>query len=419
MKVGVISLNFYPEPTGIAPYASGLVRGLDDAGFDVSVFTTFAHYPQWRVDATTRGFRRADQWRGVPILRLRTYVPKRPALLNRILMEAGFAVQLAFVRSLRRQDVLIVTSPPLLAAGLVVLLSKAIRRKRRPAVVVWVQDLYARGIEETKQSSSGVVTGCLRTIESTILQKSDHVVVIHNSFFHHLAGPMRVLPQRITEIRNWSHLAGTVSPADVQAFRSLHDWNEGTVVVLHAGNMGRKQGLENVIAAARLASDRDEKVHFVLLGDGSERQRLEGLAEGLSSVEFLDPLDDDSFRCALAAADILLVNEASSVQGMAVPSKLTSYFYASRPIVAATNPETPTAHELNSAGAGARVDPGAPESLLCAVLKVGADANGAREMGLEGRRYYERVLTPDSAISAFAAVARSVGSDDSKGQAKQ
>jgi hypothetical protein len=46
-------------------------------------------------------------------------------------------------------------------------------------------------------------------------------------------------------------------------------------VVLHAGNMGAKQALGNVIEASRLAAQRDEPVLFVLMGYGSQRAELE------------------------------------------------------------------------------------------------------------------------------------------------
>ena len=46
------------------------------------------------------------------------------------------------------------------------------------------------------------------------------------------------------------------------------------IIVLHGGNMGFKQGLDNVLETAALAKGRKD-LHFVLLGDGNQRGHLE------------------------------------------------------------------------------------------------------------------------------------------------
>ena len=106
-------------------------------------------------------------------------------------------------------------------------------------------------------------------------------------------------------------------------------------VVLHAGNMGFKQDLENVIAAARLAERGPTPIRLVLMGDGAERKRLERLAGDLPSVQFLDAQPEDVFMDVLAAADVLVLNERTTVLDMSLPSKITSYFRSGRPVVAA------------------------------------------------------------------------------------
>ena len=49
LRVLVLGLNYAPEPTGIAPYTSGLAEGLAARGHQVRVLTGLPHYPQWRV----------------------------------------------------------------------------------------------------------------------------------------------------------------------------------------------------------------------------------------------------------------------------------------------------------------------------------------------------------------------------------
>jgi len=165
--------------------------------------------------------------------------------------------------------------------------------------------------------------------------------------------------------------------------------------------MGAKQGLENVVAAARHADGRGVPVRFVLLGDGGRRRHLEAAALGVDSITFLDPLPDGQFEDALAAADVLVLNEARSVVHMSAPSKLTSYFTAGRPVVGATDVASAASAEIARSGAGVRVDTGDPAALYDAVVAVGSDPTRASALGACGRVYAQTYLSAEAAASAY------------------
>jgi colanic acid biosynthesis glycosyl transferase WcaI len=98
---------------------------------------------------------------------------------------------------------------------------------------------------------------------------------------------------------------------------------------------------------------------------------------------------------------VLLVNERPGVTEMAVPSKLTSYFSAGRPVLAATDAGSTTAEEITVSGGGVRVDAGAPGELLEAALRLGADKDHAQELGKSGLRYCMETLSEGTAIGQY------------------
>jgi len=178
--------------------------------------------------------------------------------------------------------------------------------------------------------------------------------------------------------------------------------------------MGVKQGLGNVVEAGRLAQSQGSAVRFVLLGGGSEREHLRALAAELDTVVFLDALPDDQFTAALQAADVLLVNEKAGVAEMAVPSKLTSYFSAGRPVIAATDVSGITAEEIRRAEAGTVVAAGDPQALLDAVLEMAAAPDTVARYGANGRRFRDTVLDEGAAIDAFdTLLSQLIDGDDS------
>jgi glycosyltransferase involved in cell wall biosynthesis len=360
------------------------------------VLTTHPHYPEWQIRAGYGQWSKKERLDGVPVRRLRHFVPPRPTGVRRLLSELSFGARLATTRW-GRSDAIVAVSPALFSSIAAAVRAKVVSPKT--PVVVWVQDLYALGMAETGQGA-GRAGAVISAAEGWLLRHADRVVVIHDRFARRIVEDFAVNPDRVTVIRNWTHLP-SAPETDRAATRRALGWGDETIV-LHAGNMGVKQGLDNVLDAAQLAADRHERVRFVLLGNGSERSRLEHDGAGISALQFIDPLPDAEFAPALAAADVLLVNEKQGVSEMAVPSKLTSYFSTGRPVLAATDVRGITADEVRAAGAGVVVPAGDPGELLNAAVALGNDPARSGELGANGRRYRHTVLDETYAIDQFA-----------------
>lgn len=390
-RVLVVGLNYAPEPTGIAPYTAGLARGLASGGSAVHVISTFPHYPQWQIQDGYSGRVRHEDEQGVSITRLRPRVPRNGGLLARLRMEVAFGLR-ATIAPWRQPEVAVLVSPALFSTAIAMVGA----RLRGVPTCVWVQDIYSLGLTETGRGRA--LSCAVRSLERQVLLKADSVVVIHERFRRHLLSEFGLSPAAVTVVRNWTHLEATGS-VDRAATRVRRGWGEDDVIVLHAGNMGAKQGLENVVSAGKLARERQSRVRFVLLGDGNRKEQLMALDDG--DVEFIEPLPDHEFQATLNAADVLLVNERTGLKEMCVPSKLTSYFSTGLPVVAATDAGSITAEELALAGAGVRVDPTDPAALLEAAEELAADPGRSSAYGAAGRAFRTAVLNRAAAITNF------------------
>ena len=394
LDVLIVGLNFPPEPTGIAPYTAGTARFLVEAGHRVRVITGVPHYPQWRRSPGFEGWRTHETIGGIEVLRVAHPVPPRGNSRERIFMELAFAAHASSIRG-RSPDVALAVSPSLLS------IAGALRQKmfHGTPVGVIVHDLYGRAIAE-----AGALRGrgvrLAEILERSLLRRADGVVAIHDQFRDSLVS-LGVEPTRISTIRNWSHIGSpTVEP---RVMRRELGWAEDEIIALHAGNIGRKQGLENLAEAARLAERAGAPVRFVLLGSGNERDGLVDMARGLSCLDVIDPLPDGAFESALGAADVLVLNERAEVAEMCVPSKLTSYFAAGRPVLAATSAWSAATAEVIASGGGVCVPPGNPQAVVDGVLALSRNSIGARRMGERGRMYADAVLSEDAARTAYVA----------------
>lgn len=396
MRICIVSVNYQPEESGIAPYTTGMAVGLADRGHDVEVLTGLPHYPEWRVDPAYRGLSgTATEMNGVVVRRFGHYVPAKPSTRNRVVFEASFGARVVSARW-NKPDVVLTVSPSLIASAMVITRS----RTANIPVGLIVQDLYGKGVVETGAISARIAQPAVR-FEGGVLNRATGTAVVHDRFAD-AAVAMGVDPKRLAVIRNWAHLEspGAVNMAEV---RMRHGWQPRERIILHSGNMGVKQGLENVVAAARLADERGANVRFVLLGDGNQRSFLQRAADGVRRIEFKDPLDTDDYREVLACADLLLVNERPGVGEMAVPSKLTSYFSAGRPVLAATDVNGVTAAEIRDSGAGVVVPAGNPVALLdTAEHLVNNNEIGSR-FGISGQHYARRLLGAERALDEYEA----------------
>lgn len=398
-RVSFFSLHFPPDSTGIAPYAGALAATLAARGHTVTANVAHPFYPEWRIRSGYGQWHRVDTLDGVRTHRLRHYVPRPPRGIRRLVSEVTFGLRSVF-RPIDRRSVVIAISPALFATALLALRVRL--TPARPALVVWVQDIYTLGMSETGEGG-GISTAVAKLVERWTLRSADRVIAIHPRFASYLREGLGVDPARVTVIRNWTHLE-PLPPLSTRDARAALGWPSDVRLVVHTGNMGAKQGLDNVVEAARLADEAQSPIVFVLVGDGGERERLQDAARDVERIRFVPPLADEDYRRALAAADILLVNELPGVASMAVPSKLTSYFHAARPVIAATDPDGITADEIRRSSAGVVVRSGDPAALLATALEMSDTNPFGDSYGEAGRHYCQVNLTADAAVTAFERV---------------
>lgn len=363
----MFGINYAPEQTGIAPYTTELAEHLAARGWRVTVVTGMPHYPQWRVADEYRGlWRRQEVLREVEVTRVRHHVPAAQSAPGRVVFEATFLAQAVTVGHRVRPDCVLGVIPSL-SGGLAA--AAAARRWRAPLGLLF-QDLVGPAAAQSGMPGGGLAAGPARALESWAARRADGVAVVAEAFRGYLED-IGVEPGRIRSLPNWSHVSAPEGrSAGVR--RSL-GWADDEQVVLHAGNMGFKQDLGNVVNAARLAASSRPAIRFVLMGDGNARRGLEELGKGLPNLDFLDSRPEDEFMEVLAAADVLLLNERASVIDMSLPSKITSYFLAGRPVLAAVPPEGSTAKELARSGGAYLVPAGDPHALVRGLRTLAAD----------------------------------------------
>jgi colanic acid biosynthesis glycosyl transferase WcaI len=393
LNIVLSSTTYPPDATGIAPYSSDIAEHLAESGHKVRVVTSLPHYPSWEIDRAYRGFRRRFERRaGVDVHRLWLYVPRKQSAARRALYEGSFLAH-AFVteHAQPHADLVLSTAPNI---GNAVLASWWARRARAPHVM-FLQDLSGSGAVEAGIKGGVIVARLVTRVEAAIARRADMVAVSSESFQSALERE-GVSPDRMALFPNWSRLAKAHTSRDL--VRRRLGWNPDEVIVLHAGNMGMKQGLEWIADYALEAARSAPALRFVLMGDGSQRAMLESRTPEIANVGLIDPVPEGDLPDVLAAADVLFVHERPSLNEMSIPSKLTAYFSIGRPVVAAVTSGGITAREVERSGGGIVTQPGNPPEVVRALMHVTTEPGLADALSATGRAYAATHYSRDTAM---------------------
>jgi glycosyltransferase involved in cell wall biosynthesis len=390
--VFIISINYAPEPTGFAPHAAAFAAHLAARGYEVSVFTGFPFAPEWRRRAEDRGqLFRVEQKEGATVYRLTHFIPRRPSsALQRILMEGTFnlfalpATIGAAIREGRPDALLYIGAQPALA-----MLTRIIAVLFGRPYFVNVNDLAARAALDV-----GIVAGplyrLLDTFEFAAYRAAAGASVLCRAFADALV-EHGYPGDRIRLIRSPIDIEQIRPAARDDRFRAAYGIPADAFVVMHAGSMGKKQGLMNVVDAAALTAD--SRLRWVFVGDGEDKAALvesvrrRGLGE---IVRFVPFQRDDDMAAMFAAADVLLLNQLRAVKDTVIPSKLLTYMSAGRPAIAAVNASSQGAEILRDADGGRIVAPEDPTALAeAARWFMGLAPDELRAFGARNRAYAE------------------------------
>lgn len=389
LRILIFGINYAPELAGIAPYTTGLAEHFASQGHRVEVITGVPHYPEWRRRSVS-----SDSVSNPKVRRCRHLVPRRPTVAGRALYEATWLLTAAHAIGDTPADVAIGVIPSL-SGGVLAWLAQ--RRFRIPFGLIF-QDIMSAAAQQSGYVGGPMLVKPTRSLERFLARRADAVAIVAEGFRDHLAS-LGVRNERIFRVRNWTRPASSTESKD-QCRRRL-GWSSADFICLHAGNMGVKQGLDTLLATAQLLGT--ERVRVVLAGSGNDRDRLEREARkrNLHNVSFIDLQAESLYESMLKSADVLIVNQRASIERMALPSKLTSYFGSGRPVLAAVSAGSETAREMRAAGGGIVVAPEAPHQLARAVLELRDHPSVAQGFGAKGLAYSAQHLGRRAAFPEF------------------
>jgi colanic acid biosynthesis glycosyl transferase WcaI len=379
-RVLFVTRYYWPELIGSAPFSTDIAEWLTDHDRPTKVVSGLPHYPDAAVfPAYREGRRHREIVCGVDVERLRCGPPRSSSATARIANEVEFLLRglagLARGR-IRRHDVVLALCPSILCVAL------ALAARRRGGVcVAVVHDIQSGLAEKLGMVGGGRLSALMRVCERTILNRTDLVVVLSNEMKQQLrrigvSAPIEVVPLWV----------------DTDHIRPAPMLTRSEVKVLYSGNLGRKQGLNQVVALARELAQRRSDIQIVVRGNGSQAAELSAEIErlGLTNIRMMALQPNESVGAALSAGDIHLVPQRPDAAAFAVPSKVFNIMAVGRPFVATALPDSVLWRLQRQSGAFLCVPPDDPPTFAEAVVQLADDSRLRQELGRRGREFVEQ-----------------------------
>jgi len=386
-----VTRYFWPELIGSAPFTSDIAEWLAKEGRQITVLSGLPHYPGTTVFPAYKDGRLQHETMGnVVVERVRSGPPARSSALARILNEAGFLMRglgtLASGR-IKRHPVVLALCPSILCVALALA-----ARQRGGSAIAIVHDIQS-GLAQQLGMNGGALGRLMRWVERATLDRVDLVVVLSQ------------------EMKDQLRRNGVTTPIDVvplwvdtDEIRAVEPASRPSVKVLYSGNLGRKQGLSQVVAMAEQLALRRPEIEIVLRGNGNQAQELvaEIAKRQLDNVRLVELQPNEGLATALAAGDIHLVPQNPQAAAFAVPSKVYNIMAVGRPFVATALPDSTLWQLQKQSGAFLCVPPDEPLSFAEAVLQLADDPQLRHELGRRGREFVEQHYAKPLILSQFA-----------------
>lgn len=404
MKITIWGINYAPEPTGIGPYNADLCDYLHGRGHTVRMVTGFPYYPEWRKGAR-------DRWRlfhsekraGVEVHRCWHYVPRAPSAWRRMVHEATF-ISSSFLRLFftPRPDLLLVISPPLLlgpaawAMGLI---------KRCP-FHFHIQDMQPDAAICLGLLKPGPLTRFLYSIERFTCRQASRVSGITQGMLT-LLSAKGVPPSRQYLFPNWiisRPPKEEARPPAAGSFREATGIPPDHFLVVYSGNLGKKQGLDIILDAAKtLTTARSPgKICLVIAGEGAAKDELRKriAAENLP-VHLLPLQPEPMFQAMLRDADLCLVTQQAGSGSLFFPSKVITLLSAGCPLLTVADKESELATAVQEGKFGRNVLPGDQAGLVAAITHFATHPRDREPLAAAGRNWVHQ-FSRETVLGAFA-----------------
>ena len=405
MKILLLTKYFPPEPGAGSTRAYEHAKRWKNLGAEVTVITCFPHYPDGIIPEKYKGHSfYKEEIEGIKVLRTFTYAAPNKGKIKRSIGFFSFMFSSVIQGLLKsgKHDILIASSPPITVgvSGMILAMFKRI------PFVFEVRDLWPESIVQLGQITNKFVIRILEFLEVMMYKRAAAIVGVSDPFVDIISGK-GIAREKIKIIKNGVDL-NLFIPQDYDSELAEKINVKGIFIVSYFGTFGLAHALDKVLlAAAKLKSE--EKILFLFIGDGAEKEKLKKMQRDLSltNVIFIPMIKKSELKSYYSISDLMLVPLRNlPLFDSALPSKLFEILAMKKPIIITVKGEAKKLVE--NAGAGKFAEPENPDDLADKILEAYKNPEWLIIAGEKGRAFVEQNFDRDKLASDYLTLLKSI-----------
>ena len=278
MKLLILTQYFPPEVGAPQNRLFELAVRIQKKGAEVTILTAMPNYPQMEIYKDYKGkFYFYEEMSGLKVYRSWIFVSKSKGIFKRLLNYFSFVKTSAWVGlfKLGKFDYILCESPPLFL-GLTAYFLKKIKGAK---LIFNVSDLWPESAEKLGLVTNKLLLSSATRLEEFLYRKSDLISCQTQGIVKNIV--LRFPNKKVYWLPNGVDLNFYDSTNTTNDWRIKNSFEENDFILLYAGIIGHAQGLEVILKAAAILKEHN-KIKFVLLGSGPEKERLLKLKNELS-----------------------------------------------------------------------------------------------------------------------------------------
>lgn len=370
-KYGNVYRNFY------------LAKELQKKGLKVKIFTGSYSHLMYNFPSTIKSIEK-EVLEGIEFYWVKVKKYKGGQSLGRIRAIFEFMLRLWGLRKFSPPDVIITPSLSMIPIWMVFFLRKFVWKKDIK-IIFEVRDIWPLTLTTLgKKSVNHPFVRLLAYTERKAYEKSDYII-----------STLRMCDEHIQNIVNtefkfkWidNGINNEITPAIVPAEIRLKV-PEDKFIIAYTGSLGIANAMRYFVEAAAILESNSE-LHFLIIGDGTERMKLEEQAMGLENITFIGKIRKDYIQGILSLCDILYFSfqNAPDLYKFGVSANKTyEYMLSAKPIILSC--VDMDYNIIKDANCGLVIRPENPELIVEAINELYTMTEDERTtLGENGRKY--------------------------------
>lgn len=332
-KIAIVGLNYFPEESAIGLYSTEMCEYLN-RDFQVEVITGYPYYPEWKIRDEYQDKKGVliEGKNNVKIQRVKQYTPKNLNPIKRLYHYYDFYKKALKIIEKNKYDMVMVILPNIF------LLNMGIKLKEKKKVeTIWahVQDFEIDAGLETIKGIEKIpfLKSSLYSMEKKLFSKFDVVSSISEGMVNILKDK-GVKEENRYFLPNWSDISKLYSLKESK-YREELNISRDDFVVMYSGNIGGKQDWNTVIEGIK--EIKNEKIKFVIAGDGNKKDFVEKNLRGLDNVKILPLQSKERLNEFLNLGDLHLIPQKPDAKDSFMPSKLLGIMSVEKPVLILAN----------------------------------------------------------------------------------